>query len=69
MNKLSLTYFCLFVVSGEVPLNPVISSKSGHLFERRLIEKYIAQEGKCPVTQVPLSETDLIPIQGNELVQ
>jgi hypothetical protein len=28
-------------VSGEVPEEPVLSKKSGLLFERRLIERYI----------------------------
>jgi pre-mRNA-processing factor 19 len=28
-------------VSGEVPDEPVVSKKSGLLFERRLVERYI----------------------------
>ena len=39
-------------ISGEVPTQPVVSTKSGHVFEKRLIEKYLADEGKCPVTAV-----------------
>ena len=32
--------FC--AISGAAPEDAVISTKSGHLFERRLVEKYIA---------------------------
>ena len=28
-------------LSGEVPSEPVVSTKSGHLFERKLITKYV----------------------------
>ena len=35
-----------------------------NIFERRLIEKYIKEEGKCPVTGMELSDIDLITVQG-----
>ena len=38
---------------------------TGHIFERRLIEKYLEQHGKCPVTQQDLSKQDLLPIQSS----
>lgn len=34
--------FCELSVSGEVPEEPVVSKKSGHLFEKRLIERHIS---------------------------
>lgn len=49
-------------ISGEVPQEPVVSIKSGHIFERKLIEKYIAETGVCPVTKQQLSASDLIPL-------
>lgn len=66
---LSLLFFLLFFlfffsVSGEVPQEPVISTKTGHLFERRLIEKYLTAGGKCPISGVDLNETDLLSVQG-----
>ena len=33
------------------------------LYEKRLIEKYIQEEGKCPVTGSNISVEDLIQIQ------
>jgi len=51
--------FC--AISGNVPEQPVVSAK-GHLYERRLIEKYVAETGKCPLTGEPLSAEDLKPI-------
>jgi pre-mRNA-processing factor 19 len=42
----------------------VVSKNSGHLFEKRLIEKYIAAEGKCPVTKEDLTVDDLMELQS-----
>lgn len=54
--------FC--AISGQVPEEPVVSVKSGHVFEKRLIEKALtATGGKCPETNVDLSEEDLIPLK------
>ncbi len=50
-----------------VPSEPVVSKKSGHVFERKLIEKYIAAEGKCPVTGEALTVEDLLPIVTHKL--
>jgi pre-mRNA-processing factor 19 len=54
--------FC--ALSGVAPEEPVVSRKSGHVFERRLIAKYLAGSGgKCPMTGADLSEDDLIAVQ------
>lgn len=54
--------FC--AISGEVPTEPVVSPKSGLLFEKRLIEKaLVATGGKCPQTGDDLSPEDLIPVK------
>lgn len=47
------------IVSGEIPEEPVVSTKSGHVFERRLIEKYLSDDSKCPVTGETLTVEDL----------
>lgn len=53
-----------FSVSNEVPEHPCISPVSGHVFERRLIEKYIAENGTDPITGEALSEEQLIEIRS-----
>lgn len=57
------------IVSGEVPEDPVVSVKSGHVFERRLIEKYIAEHGTCPITSQTLTVKDLLAIQNEKVVR
>ena len=51
--------FC--AISGNAPEHPVVSTKSGHVFEQSVIEKYIESTGKCPVTSEPLAAEDLLP--------
>jgi len=41
-----------------------VISKKGFIYERKLIEKYIRDEGRCPITGTDLNESDLIPVQG-----
>ena len=54
------------LVSNEVPEHPVVSPVSNHVFEKRLIEKYIAENGTDPITQEPLSEDQLIELKGKD---
>lgn len=53
-------------VSNEVPEHPCVSPVSNQVFERRLIEKYIAENGVDPINGQPLSEEQLIDIKGTE---
>ncbi|KAJ6231131.1 pre-mRNA-processing factor 19 [Anaeramoeba flamelloides] len=52
-------------LSGEPAKDPVIT-KSGYIFERKLIEKYIESKGSCPVTQESLEKEDLVSIKNRE---
>ena len=52
--------------ASQVPTEPVVSGKTGHLFEKRLIEKYLASEDKCPVTGEELTTEDLIPLKATQ---
>lgn len=53
--------FC--AISGEIPKDPVVSKKTGIIFEKSLIEKYVASNGdSCPITNTPLTVDDLLPI-------
>ncbi|KAI9308860.1 WD40-repeat-containing domain protein [Cunninghamella echinulata] len=55
--------FC--AISGEAPEQPVVSVKSGNLFEKRLIEKYITDNGKDPINGEEMTVDDLIEVKTN----
>jgi pre-mRNA-processing factor 19 len=57
-------FFC--AISGEPPQDPVVSSKSGHIFERRLILKYVNENGKDPMNGEKLEESDLVTVKTSE---
>ena len=59
--------FC--AISGVAPEEPVVSTKSGHLFERSVVEKYIESTGKCPVTAEPLELGDLLGLKSSTAVK
>ena len=48
----------------------MVSRSTGALYEKRLVEKYLREEGKCPVTGAEMTEEDLIEVKGelNSLV-
>lgn len=50
-------------LSGESAKDPVVSPKSGSIFERSLVESYISTLGKDPVNDEPLTVEELISIQ------
>jgi len=56
-------------ISGNAAEEPVFSPKTGHVYERRLIEKQIDAEGKCPVTKEEISKDDLVDIKTNKGVR
>ena len=59
-------FFC--GISGEPPQDPVVSSKSGHVYERRLIQKYITENGTDPLTGEKLEENDLITVKASTCI-
>jgi pre-mRNA-processing factor 19 len=56
-------------ISGVLTENPVISVKSGLLFEKCLIEKLIDENGRCPITNEKLSHNDLISLRINKKIR
>ncbi|MEW5314056.1 MAG: hypothetical protein WDW38_005580 [Sanguina aurantia] len=59
--------FC--AISGSVPEHPVVSVKSGLLFEKTLVEKYVRETGVCPITKETLGSDDLLPLKTNKAVK
>ena len=60
-----VTFYCTLAVSNEVPEEPVLSPVSNHVFEKRLIVKFIQQNGSDPINGEPLTEDNLLEIKGN----
>jgi len=56
-------------ISNEVPDCPVVSPKSGSVFEKRLIEKYVTENGCDPVNGQELSIEELIEIKVPTIVK
>lgn len=56
-------------ISGNPPVDPVVSLKSGHCFEKRLIEKHLTVTGTCPVTKEELHKEDLLPVKSNPSIK
>lgn len=59
-----MTDFILFPVSHEIPEVPVLSPSSGAIFERRLIEKYVQENGVDPISGKDMSVEELIEIKS-----
>jgi len=50
-------------LSGEPCVDAVVTP-SGHVYERRVIEKHIQATGTDPISKEPLSVSNLISIKG-----
>ena len=59
--------FCC--ISGVPPIEPVVSKLTGCLFEKRLIEKYLAEHGRCPKTGEPMRPDDLVRVSSGAPTQ
>ncbi|CAK7891993.1 pre-mRNA-processing factor 19 [[Candida] anglica] len=55
-------------LSGEVAKEPVVSPRSGAIFEKSLIERYIVASGTDPLTDEPLSVEDLVQINDGNAI-
>ncbi|CAN6610737.1 pre-mRNA-processing factor 19 [Trichomonascus vanleenenianus] len=62
-----MSFLC--AISGEPPRVPVVSPKSGRVFERSLIEAFVDENGEDPITGTALSKDDLIAIEASNIVR
>jgi len=51
-------------ISREICTHPVVSKKTGHIYEKDLVNKHLKLTGKCPVTEQDMTVEDLIEIKG-----
>ncbi|GLV35956.1 Pre-RNA processing factor 19 [Carabus blaptoides fortunei] len=56
-------------ISSEVPEHPVVSPSSGAIFEKRIIEKYIIENGVDPISGKDLKAEELIEIKTPPIVK
>ncbi|KAI5966951.1 uncharacterized protein KGF55_000360 [Candida pseudojiufengensis] len=49
-------------ISGELVKNPIVSPKSGAIFEKKYIEKYVQTTGTDPINNEALSKEELISL-------
>ncbi|XP_026461515.1 pre-mRNA-processing factor 19 [Ctenocephalides felis] len=56
-------------ISNEVPEHPVLSPSSGAIFERRIIEKYITENGIDPISGKECTIEELIDIKTTSVVK
>ena len=67
--KYAVLYLHFAVVCSEVPEEPVLSPVSNNVFERRLVVKYIHENGTDPINGEPLAEDQLLEIKGSAHVE
>lgn len=65
--KLSKKMASFFVcsISKQKAENPVVSKRSGLIFEKSTIEKYIDINQSCPVTGEKLEYADLVEVKSS----
>jgi len=59
--------FC--AISGNAPEVPVVSKKTGHCYEKSMLQKYVDAEGKCPMTGEEMTMDDAVEVQANKAVR
>ncbi|KAL3134881.1 hypothetical protein ABBQ32_007847 [Trebouxia sp. C0010 RCD-2024] len=56
-------------ISGTAAEEPVVSTKTGYLYEKRLVEKHIKDTGKDPISGADASLEDLVAVKSNHNVK
>ncbi|KAJ2477311.1 hypothetical protein EV174_004658 [Coemansia sp. RSA 2320] len=59
-----MSFIC--TISGEAPTEPVVSAKTGRVYEKRLLQKHLEENrGREPHTDHDLSEDDIIAVHAD----
>lgn len=61
--------FNICSITGTVAEIPVVSLKSGHIFDKRVIEKHLSINTTCPSTNQPLTINDLMEVKVDKFTQ
>ena len=56
-------------LSGNPLEDPVVSTKTGHVFERRVIYQQIDNTGQCPITGSELEKKDLVDLKVEKVTK
>src|SRR5690348_13872767 len=56
--------FNICAITGQIVQEPMFSLNTGHVFEKRIIEKHLQATGKCPITEQDLTLNDLIELKS-----
>lgn len=51
-------------MSGACAMTPMVSKKTGHVFEKSTILKFLLETQSCPITGQAMSAEDLIEVKG-----
>lgn len=62
-----MSFHC--ALSNEIPENPVVSPHSGSIFEKRLIVKYLEENGVDPVCGKEMSADELIELKTTSIIK
>lgn len=57
MFFLQMSFTC--ALSGEIAVEPVVSPVSGAIFEKRLVVKYLSENGTDPISNEKLDESQV----------
>ena len=62
-----MSFHC--ALSNEIPEQPVLSPNSGAIFEKRLIIKYLEENGTDPITGTDMSVDELIDVKTPSIIK
>lgn len=56
-------------ITQQPLVEPVVSLTTGHLYEKKVIEKHLNSFPYCPITNKPMSNSDLVLIARNNFIK